>query len=80
MATITVKNIPDELYEDLKQSAGVNRRSINREVIACIERVVRGQRSDPEVVLARARELRELTRRHPITDAKLTKAKGAGRP
>ena len=80
MATITVKSIPDDLYEDLKQSAGVNRRSINREVIACIERVVRGQRTAPEVVLARAREVRELTRRHPITDAKLTKAKRAGRP
>jgi antitoxin FitA len=80
VATITVKNIPDELYEDLKLSAGANHRSINREVIACIERVVRGQRTDPDAVLARARELRELTRRHPITNAQLTKAKRAGRP
>jgi antitoxin FitA len=80
MATITVKNIPDELYEDLKQSAGANHRSINREVIACIERSVLGRRIDPEIALARARELRKLTRGHPITDAELKRAKRAGRP
>ncbi len=37
MATITVKKFPDELYDRLKQSAGANRRSINSEVIVCIE-------------------------------------------
>lgn len=80
MATIVIKNIPDELYEDLKLSARANHRSINREVIACIERVVCRQNADPDAVLVRARELRELTRRHPITNAQLTKAKRAGRP
>jgi hypothetical protein len=30
MPTVTVKNIPSDLYEKLKQSAEVNRRSINR--------------------------------------------------
>ena len=80
MATITVKHIPDDLYQDLKRLAGANHRSINREVIACIERAVRGRRIDPEIVLARVRELRKLTQGHPITDAEFTRAKRAGRP
>jgi len=33
MATVTVENIPDELYERLKASARANRRSINSEII-----------------------------------------------
>ena len=38
MATITVKNIPDELYDLVKQSAKAQHRSINNEIIACLER------------------------------------------
>ena len=43
MATMTIKNIPDELYEELKQRAAANRRSINNEVIVLIERAVQYQ-------------------------------------
>lgn len=38
MKTITVKNIPDNLYDRLRQSAEENHRSINSEIILCIER------------------------------------------
>ncbi len=33
MATVTVKNIPDELYDRLKSVAEINRRSINSEIL-----------------------------------------------
>jgi antitoxin FitA len=79
MPTITVKNIPGDLYADLKQSANLNRRSVNSEIIVCLERVLRSRRISPETILAQARQLREKTREHPITDAKFTKAKMAGR-
>jgi plasmid stability protein len=79
MPTITVKNIPDDLYGHLKQSAGMNHRSINSEIIVCIERALRSQGIPIETVLTRARQLREKTRKHPITDAKFTKAKWVGR-
>ena len=52
MATITVKNIPADLYEHLKASAGANHRSINGEIIACIERAVGSPKIDLEAVLA----------------------------
>ena len=53
MPTITVKNIPTDLYELLKQSAAANRRSINSEIITCIERAVSGRKANPEILLAR---------------------------
>lgn len=80
MPSITVKNIPPDLYERLKQSARANRRSINGEIIVCIERAVSPQRVDPETVIARARELRERSAAYRITDEALNAAKGAGRP
>ena len=44
MATITVKNIPDDLYKKLKEAASYNRRSINSEVIYCIENYVKSRK------------------------------------
>ncbi len=80
MPTITVKNIPPELYELLKQAAVVSRRSINSQIITLIERGVRSQPLDPEALLTRARALRRLTERHPIDEAALRDAKELGRP
>ena len=56
---ITVKNIPVEIYEKLKRAAEISHRSINSEIIACIERAVCSQEIDPDLLLANARRLRE---------------------
>jgi plasmid stability protein len=80
MPTVTVKNIPAEVYEKLKKAAEINHRSINSEIIACIERAVTSREIDPEAVLAEARRLRAKTAAHPITDRELVQAKAAGRP
>ena len=79
MPTITVKNIPPEIYEKLKQSAAMSHRSINSEIIACIERVVRSQPVDLDLLLANARRLRSKTASNPITDSEFTQAKTSGR-
>jgi plasmid stability protein len=79
MPTITLKNIPPDLYQRLKESAAANRRSINSEVITHIERGVRGRKVDPEALLTRARQLRQKTRRRPISDTDFRTAKQAGR-
>jgi plasmid stability protein len=79
MATITVKNIPDDVYERLKQSAQANRRSINSEIIVCIERAVSPHVIEPDEWIARARILREKTARYQISDAEFNAAKAAGR-
>lgn len=35
--TLTLKNIPDNIYARLKASAEANRRSLNSEAIVCLE-------------------------------------------
>jgi len=80
MVTITVKNIPDELYQRLKSVAESNRRSVNSEVIKCIEDAVQARRIDPEEMIANARRLRELTSQYPVDDEELSRAKAEGRP
>jgi len=79
MATVTIKNIPDELYERLKSVAGINRRSINSEIIMCIENTVISHRINLEEELENARRLRRLTAGHPIGDEEFNQAKSEGR-
>ena len=79
MPTITVKNIPPELYERLKQSAKANRRSINSEIIVCIERAMGTQQARPQEIVASARQLREKTARYLISDDEFTRLKSEGR-
>ena len=78
MATVTVKNIPDELYERLKTVAEINRRSINSEIIVCIENSVTSRRINPDEVLENARRLRQLTASHRISDEEFNQAKAEG--
>lgn len=56
--TLTLKNIPDAVYERLKASAELHRRSMNSEAIVCLEAVLMPTRVAPAERLARARELR----------------------
>lgn len=80
MATITIKNIPDDLYEELKQRAATNRRSINNELIVLIENAFRSYRPSPEEFQEQARKLREMTAHYHLTDEELTEWKNKGRP
>jgi antitoxin FitA len=56
--TLTLKNIPDEVYQRLKASAQTHRRSLNSEAIVCLESVLLPGQIDPGERLARARALR----------------------
>jgi plasmid stability protein len=56
--TITLKNIPDAVYEQLKVAAEVHHRSLNSEVIACLETILLPIKKAPLERLARARVLR----------------------
>jgi len=80
MATITIKNIPDALYSRLKLKASEHRRSLNKEVITCLEQSARSVPLDPEAFLAQAREIRKLVKGPPLTERRLRQLKSAGRP
>jgi plasmid stability protein len=79
MATVTVKNIPDELYDRLKSVAEINRRSINSEIIMCIENAVISRRINLDEVIENARQLRQFTAGHLISDEEFNQAKAEGR-
>ena len=80
MANLTIKNIPDALYEKVKASAEASRRSINSEIIVLIERAFQSYRPGPEEVDAEASRLREMTSHYHLTEEELNKWKNEGRP
>jgi plasmid stability protein len=56
--TLTLKNIPDEVYDRLKAAARSHRRSLNSQAIVCLEAVLLPGLADAGERLARARALR----------------------
>ena len=81
MATLTLKNVPEELVERLKQEAKQSRRSLNQEALTRLERsLAAGRQTHAEKLaimkLARAR----LAHLEPLTDEFLDSAKKHGRP
>ncbi len=56
--TLTLKGIPDDVYERLKASAEAHRRSLNSEAIVCLETVLLPGKMPPTERLARAQALR----------------------
>jgi len=62
MLTLTLKNIPEDLHAMLKESAERNRRSLNSEILARLERGHAAPTIDPG---AHAKELKAFTARLP---------------
>ena len=80
MPALTIKNIPDDLYERLKEAARTHRRSLNSEILYCVERVLVPYKVDASEHLAMARKIREKTAGYTLSDEVLDSAKNAGRP
>jgi len=78
--TLTLKNIPDEVYERLKRSAEANRRSMNSEAIVCLEAVLLPAKLAPAERLARARELRAALPKGEFQARDIDALKREGRP
>jgi plasmid stability protein len=79
LATLTVKKIPEDLYEKLKQRAKSHSRSVNKEIIVCIQEAVESQRVEPEIFLARVEALHRRLTVPPLTDKMLREARIEGR-
>jgi plasmid stability protein len=78
--TITLKNIPVELYELLEQNASRNHRSIHNEIIEIIENSLQSQTMTPDDFFAYAQRLRQKTKGRKLTEDLLYQAKNEGRP
>lgn len=77
--TLTLKNVPDAVYEKLKASAELHRRSMNSEAIVCLEAVLVPTKVAPSERLARARALRAALAPEKFMARDIAAMKGAGR-
>jgi plasmid stability protein len=59
MPTLTIKNVPEELHERLKEQADRHRRSMNSEAIWILEQVLTPSRPTAEEAIARAKALND---------------------
>jgi len=80
VATVTFKNIPEELYEKLKDAAAAHHRSINSELINCLESVLEPKRIDPIERLSRLRNVRVSAGESALSLDDLQDAIEEGRP
>jgi plasmid stability protein len=78
--TLTLKNIPDDVYERLKAAALAHRRSLNSEALVCLESVLLPQRIDASERIARARALRATLPQAKFSAREIDALKRQGRP
>ena len=80
MPVLTIKNIPDSLYEQLKSAAELHRRSINSEVLVCLEKALVVKKTTPNDRLKRIEQLRASIKPSNITLDDIDAAIENGRP
>jgi plasmid stability protein len=78
--TLTLKNIPDDVYARLKASAQEHRRSMNGEAIVCLEAMLLPAKVTPTERLARARALRDTLPQAKFLARDIGALKRVGRP
>lgn len=79
MPALTIKNIPDTLYEQLKYAADLHRRSINSEVLFCLERALVASKPNPADRLKRIEQLRSSIKPNNISLDDVDNAIDSGR-
>lgn len=79
MVTVTIKNIPEEIYARIKTQAKANHRSINGEILSILEQAISIPPIDVQGTLKRARKVRELTAHYKITADEIEKLINEGR-
>ena len=79
MPGITIKKIPDDLYQRLVDTARTHRRSLAKEIVVALERHVGRAAQDKQALLERIRTVRERYQR-TINDADIEGWKDIGRP
>lgn len=79
MPALTIKNIPDDLYHELKHVAEQHHRSINSEVIICLKNTLFPKRVTPENRLNSIQSLRAQITPNIITTEDIDSAIDEGR-
>ncbi|MBM1145130.1 hypothetical protein ASALC70_01832 [Alcanivorax sp. ALC70] len=79
MATVTFKNIPDDLYEQLKQAANAHHRSVNSELIHCLEKTFRPTPVSASELADKAQKLRSRVAAARLDTDEIDVARNEGR-
>lgn len=79
VATVTFKNIPDDLYEQLKQAASAHHRSVNSELIHCLEKTYKPTPVSAEELAEKALALRGRVATVRLDVDEINAAKNQGR-
>jgi plasmid stability protein len=80
MATITLKNVPEDVHAALKERARRHKRSLNQEAIFCLDLALGRRPRDPQILLEGIRNLRSHVSMEPVTLDWIDGAKREGRP
>jgi plasmid stability protein len=76
--TLTIKDMPAELHQRLKENAKTNRRSLNAEVIALLEAAVLPRKVNVDHILAASGAVRGKVKRE-LSDDDINRMKRQGR-
>lgn len=76
---ITIRDIPDDVYEKLKHQADVHHRSINSQVIVYLKMMVQSHRRDPAQIIAQAKKIKKKAK-GTLTIQQIQEAIDQGRP
>jgi plasmid stability protein len=79
MVSFTIKGLPEGVHRKLKERARNNHRSLNSEVIACLEASVASRPIQVDDFLVRIGQIRRQVGGH-LTDRQLEELKSGGRP
>ena len=80
MPAFTVKNIPEDLYEKLKMVAHSHRRSLNNELIHCLEVVLMPSKISVLERIEAARRVRPRIKEGTVSPEEIMEAIDRGRP
>ena len=78
MTGLTIKNIPDKVYKRLKQRAERHKRSLNSEILHCLESSVESGKVNTQELIKKASTIRESIN-YIISEKEITRLKRNGR-
>jgi hypothetical protein len=79
MPAITIKNVPSELYDDIKKSASKNLRSINSEIIYRLKKTLSYRKINPNRLISKIDKINSQISLPNLNDDFILNAKNLGR-
>lgn len=79
MPAITIKNVPNELYDDIKKSASKNLRSINNEIIFRLKKTLSHRKTNANHLISKIDKINAMISLPDLNNDFISRAKNEGR-